>query len=132
MYDREFLDLLNEEESSLEIGSARTRRYRKPQERREPNFAEIIHDAKFEILGVGDMPEGEYFWCSFCGNRAKHFVLVRRASDNSTWKVGKFCVDKVGLELTGKESAVIVKRPGQPKVEEEEEEYCSLDEFFED
>jgi len=76
----------------------------------ELTFEERVYDARFEVVGVGKMPEGEFFWCSFCGNRAKHFILVKKLTDNTTWKVGKFCVGRVGLELTGKEKTVIVKR----------------------
>jgi len=107
----------------------------------KPNFAETLHDAKFEILGVGTMPEGEYFWCSFCGNRAKRFVLVKKLTDNTTWKVGKWCVGRVGLEVPKSVKKVVIKREKtvyrkgeQPEIEEEEEEeeYFSLDDVFED
>lgn len=149
MYDREFLDLLNEEESSLDIASGSPRvRYSKPEERKDkPGFAEIIHDARFEILGVGTMPEGEYFWCAFCGNRAKRFVLLKRLTDNTTWKVGKACICRVGLTLPKSVKRVVIKReaevtppkvvnkkvqPEGKKAEEGEEDYFSLDDVFED
>lgn len=141
MSREEFIDfLIKERESSLDIGSGSRRAYyRKPEERKEPTFADKLHDARFEIVGVGTMPKGEYFWCSFCGNRAKHFVLLRRTTDDTTWKVGKWCVGKVGLEVPKKAKRVIIKREKtvyrkgeQAKDEEDEEDYFSLDEFFED
>jgi len=141
MYDREFLDLLNEEEKLLDISSGSPRvRYSKPQERKDKrDFAEIIHDARFEVVGVGDMPEGEYFWCTFCGNRAIHFVLLKRLTDNTTWKVGKACIGRVGLTLPKSVKRVVIKRDtkkykkveDQPKAEEDEDEY-NLDDIFED
>lgn len=131
MYDREFLDLLNERESLLDIGSGSPRvRYSKPEERKDkPDFAETIHDAKFEVVGVGKMPEGEFFWCAFCGNRAKRFVLLKRLTDNTTWKVGKGCICRVGLTLPKSVKKVVIVRDTkkykkveeQPKVEEDEE-----------
>lgn len=132
--------LVKQDESSLDIGSGSPRvRYRKPEERKDkPDFAEMLHDARFEVVGVGDMPEGEFFWCSFCGNRAIHFVLLKRLTDNTTWKVGKGCICRVGLTLPKSVKRVVIKRDTkkykkveeQPKVEEEDE--YNLDEFFED
>lgn len=74
------------------------------------NFAEVIHDAKFEVVGVGDMPKGEYFWCAFCGGRGIHFVLLKRLTDNTTWKVGKTCIGRVGLTLPKSVKKVVIKR----------------------
>lgn len=93
-------------------------------------FAEIIHDAKFEVVGAGTMPEGEHFWCSFCGGRGIHFVLLKRLTDNTTWKVGKTCIGRVGLELPKSVKKVVIKRDvaaevvgkRAPKTPEEREE----------
>jgi len=79
----------------------------------KPNFAEIIQDAKFEVVGAGTMPEGEHFWCSFCGGRGIHFVLVKKLTDNTTWKVGKTCLGRVGLELPKSVKKVVIKREGK-------------------
>ena len=87
----------------------------------KPTFAEIIYDAKFEVVGVGTMPKGEYFWCSFCGGRGIHFVLLKRLTDNSTWKVGKTCIGRVGLTLPKSAKKVVIKREVEkrsPKVTE--------------
>jgi len=76
----------------------------------KPTFAEIIYDAKFEVVGEGTMPKGEHFWCSFCGGRGIHFVLLKRLTDNSTWKVGKTCIGRVGLTLPKSVKKVVIKR----------------------
>lgn len=114
-------------------------RYSKPQKRRVPSFAEVIYDADFEIAGLVRLKEGEFAHCVFCGGRMKYPVLLRRLTDNTLWRVGKTCIGRVGLDdkLTGKEKTVVrVERSlryreveEQPK-DEEDEDYCSLDEFF--
>lgn len=86
----------------------------------KPNFEEVIHDAKFEVVGAGTMPEGEHFWCAFCGGRGIHFVLLKRLTDNSTWKVGNTCIGRVGLTLPKSVKKVVIKREKKPvKVAEE-------------
>ena len=87
----------------------------------KPDFAEIIHDAKFEVVGAGTMPEGEHFWCAFCGGRGIHFVLLKRLTDNTTWKVGNTCIGRVGLTLPKSVKKVVIKREVKktpPKVAE--------------
>lgn len=81
----------------------------------KPSFEEVIHDAKFEVVGAGTMPEGEYFWCAFCGGRGIHFVLLKRLTDNSTWKVGHTCIGRVGLELPKSVKKVVIKREVEKK-----------------
>lgn len=81
----------------------------------KPKFAEVIQDAKFEVVGAGTMPEGEHFWCSFCGGRGIHFVLLKRLTDNSTWKVGKTCIGRVGLTLPKSVKKVVIKREAEKK-----------------
>jgi len=76
----------------------------------KPTFAEIIYDAKFEVVGVGDMPKGEHFWCAFCGGRGVTFVLLKRLNDNTTWKVGRTCIGRVGLTLPKSAKKVVIKR----------------------
>ena len=124
MSDKDFIDFLDEEEKLLDIGSApRRARYSKPQERKEPNWEEIIYDAKFEVIGVGDMPKGEFAHCAFCGCRLIHFVALKRLTDNSTWKVGKTCIGRVGLSLPKSVKRVVIKRDTKKfkKVEEQPE-----------
>ena len=140
---KDFIDfLIKERESLLDIPGCSPRdRYSKPKKRGEPTFAEIIYDATFEVVGLLRLKEGEFAHCCFCGNRMKYPVLLRRLTDRSTWKVGKICIGRVGLELTGKEKTVVSVEgtqrykeveEEQPKVEEDEEDYFSLDDVFED
>lgn len=81
----------------------------------KPNFEEVIHDAKFEVVGAGTMPEGEHFWCAFCGGRGIHFVLLKRLTDNTTWKVGNTCIGRVGLTLPKSVKKVVIKREVEKK-----------------
>jgi len=107
----------------------------------KPSFTPIP-DAYFEIIGLLRLEEGEFTHCAFCGCRIKYPILGRR-NDGTLWRVSRYCIQKVDLELTGKEKTFVLVKEGdtfkykeveeeQPKVEEEEEEYFSLDDVFED
>ena len=83
---------------------------------------EITYDHKFEIVGIGDTPEGTYTHCAFCGLRIKHIVYLKRLTDATFWKVGHTCVGKVGLEVTESTKRLRFRRepkppPPPPKVE---------------
>lgn len=108
---------------------------------KKPTFEEVAFDATFKIVGVEVLQQEEkYAWCSFCGGRLRHPVLLER-NDGKAFRVGKTCIGRVGLELTGSEKTVVKrKRPKvaepKPRVEEpkveEGEDYFSLDDVFED
>ena len=106
-----------------------------------PTYEEVTYDKTFRIVGVEVLQQEEkYAWCSFCGGRLRHPVLLER-NDGKAFRVGKTCIGRVGLELTGSEKTVVKrKRPKEakpkPRVEEpkveEGEDYFSLDDVFED
>jgi len=109
----------------------------------ELTFEERVYNAKFEVVGAGTMPKGEFAHCAFCGCRLIHFVLLKRLTDNSTWKVGNTCIGRVGLTLPKLLKKVVIVRntkkykrveeqPKTEEVEKDEEGYFSLDECFED
>lgn len=59
-------------------------------------FDELAVGHTFTLTGAGRMPEGENFWCAFCGGRGKNFYDVRR-DDGCKLKVGERCLGLVGL-----------------------------------
>lgn len=64
------------------------------------SFEKIVTGHKFEVVGTGvikDYPK-EAFWCAFCGGRGKNYVAIRR-DDGRTYKVGKTCVENLGLVI---------------------------------
>lgn len=75
------------------------------------HFAEIRYGHKFEIRGVGRMPEGFYNHCDFCGGRLKNVVYITR-DDFSIFHVGKGCVEMLGFEITGKEKKLKLDEGG--------------------
>lgn len=76
---------------------------------KRPTFEEVTYDKTFKVVGAGDMPKGEHFWCAFCGGRGIHFVLLER-NDGQAFKVGHTCIGKVGLELPKSVAKVTIKR----------------------
>ena len=108
-------------------------------EKKEPTSPYRICDWKFEIVGLLWLPKGEFTHCAFCGCRIKYPVLLKR-NDGTLWRVSRYCIGKVGLELPSKIPTAIRTKDRlkykeveeQPKVEEGEEDYFSLDECFED
>jgi len=86
---------------------------------KRPTFEEVVFDATFKVVGAGDMPKGEHFWCSFCGGRGIHFVLLER-NDGQAFKVGRTCLGRVGLELPKSVKKVTIRRIGIEKKKAEE------------
>jgi len=83
---------------------------------KKPTFEEVAFDATFKIVGVEVLRQEEkYAWCSFCGGRLRHPVLLERNA-GTAFRVGKTCIGRVGLELTGSEKTVWKrKRPKEAK-----------------
>lgn len=84
-------------------------------------YEEVTFDYTFEIVGIGDTPEGTYTHCAFCGVRIKHLVYLKRLPDKTFWKVGHSCVNRVGLYVTESTKRLHFRRepkPPRPKVEE--------------
>ncbi len=90
---------------------------------KRPTYEEVVFDASFKIVGVEVLQQEEkYAWCSFCGGRLRHPVLLER-NDGQAFRVGKTCIGRVGLELTGSEKTVWRRKhrkvaEPKPRVEE--------------
>jgi len=71
-------------------------RYSRRKKRWIPEFTSIVLGHSFETIEVGT--QSQYFWCAFCGSRAKYFILIER-EDGRRFKVGRTCLEKIGLSI---------------------------------
>lgn len=89
----------------------------KPKKPERIPFLELVTGHSFCVTDVGSMPEGENYWCAFCGGRGKHFIEIKR-EDKKKYKVGKRCLGKVGLTMDdAPEKVLLAKHPDAVPVE---------------